>query len=104
MQKGKRSKFSGGSPIQLSPERPRLFCLLEAMFAALILFHYFLFVLINSHNKVKRRSAMRLSSQTRCANAQPQVLLTAATLLGVRDRMRISGSASRCKLTSKLKV
>lgn len=67
-----------------------------AMFAALILLNYFLFVLINSHNKAKRRSVLKAELPKRAVrNSQPRVSLKAATLLRVTERMRISGSASR---------
>lgn len=73
------------------------FCFLEAMFgnlAVLIEFYFFPFVLINSHNKMNRRSVLRQLPNTLCKVWAIKVSLTGGTLLGVTDKVRISGSAS----------
>lgn len=58
------------------------------------LIHFFPFALINSHNKMNRRSVLRQLPNTLCKCWAIKVSLTAATLLRVTDKVRISGSAS----------
>lgn len=83
--------------LTFSSDAAGAFCFLEAMFgnlAVLIEFYFFPFVLINSHNKMNRRSALRQLPNTLCKVWAIKVSLTAGTLLRVTDKVRISGSAS----------